>query len=69
MNNPETLATLGLQDTGQRRAKHNTKKLKILATWTPPKARSGPGVRIGKEFLLLIRHTPCNSYIHSRGRK
>jgi len=41
MDNPETLATLGTQDTGRR--KYTThKKLKRWATRTPPKTGDEP---------------------------
>ena len=57
MNNLETLATLGTQDTGQRQTKH--RKLKTSATrhgvWTQVFAK-------GKQFLSLIRRQPCYSY-------
>jgi hypothetical protein len=57
MNNLETLATLGTQDTGQRQTKH--RKLKTSATrhgvWTQVFAR-------GKQFLSLIRHPLCYLY-------
>ena len=39
MNNPETLAALGIQDTGQRQAKknHTTQKTKKMSNSDPTK--------------------------------
>jgi hypothetical protein len=57
MNNLDTLATLGTQDTGQRQTKHRT--LKTSATrhgvWNQVFAK-------GKQFLSLIRRQPSYSY-------
>jgi hypothetical protein len=47
---------------------HNrtTQKLKRWATRTPPKKRGWTQVLVkGKQFLLLIRHPQCDSYIQS----
>jgi hypothetical protein len=66
MENTETLATLGPQDTGRRKTKH--RKLNIWAARTPPE--SGVGVNlcaraIGKQFLPLIRNPIINSHVYS----
>ena len=54
MDNPETLATLGTQDTGSRKTNQNKKqhrKRKRVATLTLPKIQVG-----AEQLLLLIGH-------------
>jgi hypothetical protein len=65
MDNPETLAALGTQNTGQRQTKQKTqhRKLEWWATWSPPKNWGWTLVLWkGNQFLLLIRHLPYNLY-------
>jgi len=49
MGNPETLATLSTQDTGQRQAKHTntTQKIKRWATRKRQKPEVNPGAHEG----------------------
>ena len=62
MNNWEKLAILGTQDTGRRQAKTQHRKLKIWATWTPPKTKGEPRCsrRVRNPAMLLIY-----SWLHS----
>ena len=48
MDNPEKLARLGTQDTGQRQTEQKTQKTKTMTTWTPSKLGVIPGARDGK---------------------
>jgi len=65
MDNPETIATLDTQDTWRRtnKTENTTHKTKMPdhtknRGWTHVLAK-------GKQFLFLIRHPPCYSYIQS----
>ena len=61
MNNPETLARLGKQNTGKTKKKH--RKLKRQVTTDLTKQQGWTQVLVkGKQFLPLIRHLSCYSY-------
>jgi len=57
MNSPETLATLGTQDTGKDKTKHTTQKTKKMSNKSPIKNRGWKHVVAkGKQFLPFTRH-------------
>ena len=59
------MATLDTQDTGRIQTKQKSQHRK-LKTRDLTKCRGSPQVLAkGKQFLLLIRHPPCYSYIQS----
>jgi len=65
MNNPETLARLGKQNTGKTKKNKKTqhRKLKRQVTTDPTKQQGWTQVLVkGKQFLPLIRHLSCYSY-------
>jgi len=65
MDNPETLTTLGIQDTGRRQTQkqNTTHKTKKMSNRVPhQKLGLNPCACEGKQFLLLIRHPQCYSY-------
>ena len=64
MDNPETLATLGSQDTGQRQTKqkNTTQKTKKMSNTDTTKTSGEPMIMDvlakAKQFMPLIRHSP-----------
>jgi len=65
MDNPETFATLGTQDTERRQTKHKNRKQKTkkMSKTDLTKNRGGTqALAKGKQFLHLTRHIPCNPY-------
>jgi len=67
IESPETLVTLGAQDTRRRQTKQKTqlRKVKRWATRSSPPLFSPQKTRVfanGKQYLPLIRHPPCYSY-------
>ena len=69
MDKPEKLATMVAWDTGRRQRKQKTqhrKKKKKEKKNEQHRFHQKPGVNpgVGEGFLLLIRHTSCNSYIY-----
>ena len=71
MDNLEKLVTLGTQDTGRRQKliKNTTLKTKSMRTRTQQKPDETQVLRKVKQFLLLIRHPLCYSYIQSSPAK
>jgi hypothetical protein len=65
MDNPETLVTLGTQDTGQRQNKTSQKTKKIRNT---DRTKTGGEHRCvipnGKQFMPLVRHPQCYSKLY-----
>jgi hypothetical protein len=72
MNNPETLTTIGTQDTGRRQTKkeenttqHNTtQKTKIMSNTDPAKKNRGwtHVLAKGRQFLPVLTHPTCYLY-------
>jgi len=67
MDNPETLATLGTQDKGGRQTKQKIqhKKIKSWAIRTPPNPVWNQVPAKANQYLLLIKHPLCYSYMQS----